>query len=102
MHQYDDQFKMLVETHNEYVKLLSEDLHEGEENWFEAIDESCAYSRSTKCITGCEKLKMITNQTDHPEVQKGHLIEVLRSHLIHQNQSHQKVHLGKHHQNKKP
>ena len=22
MHQYDDQFKMLVETHNEYVKLL--------------------------------------------------------------------------------
>ena len=39
MHQYDDQFKMLVETHNEYVKLLSEDLHEGEENWFEAVDE---------------------------------------------------------------
>ena len=32
-------FKMLVETHNEYVKLLSEDLHEGEENWFEAVDE---------------------------------------------------------------
>ena len=30
MHQYDDQFKMLVEAHNEYVKLLSEDLHEGE------------------------------------------------------------------------
>ena len=39
MHQYDDQFKMLVKTHNEYVKLLSEDLHEGEENWFEAVDE---------------------------------------------------------------
>ena len=39
MHQYDDQFKMLVETHNEYVKLLSEDLHEGEENWFGAVDE---------------------------------------------------------------
>ena len=46
MHQYDDQFKMLVETHNEYVKLLSEDLHEGEENWFEAIDESCVYSEA--------------------------------------------------------
>ena len=40
---------------------------------------------------------MITNQTDHPEVKKGHLTEVLRSHLIHQNQNHQKVHLGKHH-----
>ena len=39
MHQYDDQFKMLVEAHNEYVKLLSEDLHEGEENWFVAVDE---------------------------------------------------------------
>ena len=46
MHQYDDQFKMLVKTHNEYVKLLSEDLHEGEENWFEAIDESCVYSEA--------------------------------------------------------
>ena len=39
MHQYDDQFKMIVETHNEYVKLLSEHLHEGEENCFEAVDE---------------------------------------------------------------
>ena len=39
MHQYEDQFKMLVEAHNEYVKLLSEDLHEGEENWFVAVDE---------------------------------------------------------------
>ena len=37
IHQYDGQFKMLVETHNEYVNLLSEDLHEGEENWFEAV-----------------------------------------------------------------
>ena len=46
MHQYDDQFKMLVKTHNEYVKLLSEDLYEGEENWFEAIDESCVYSEA--------------------------------------------------------
>ena len=39
MHQYDDQFKMLVETHNEYMKLLTEDLHEGQENWFEAVEE---------------------------------------------------------------
>ena len=35
MHQYDDQFKMLVKTHNEHVKLLLEDLHEDEE----AVDE---------------------------------------------------------------
>ena len=35
MHQYDDQFKMLVKTHNERVKLLLEDLHEDEE----AVDE---------------------------------------------------------------
>ena len=39
MHQYDDQFKMIVETHNEYVKLLSEHLDEGEENCFEAVDD---------------------------------------------------------------
>ena len=30
---------MLVETLKEYMKLLTEDLHEGEENWFEAVDE---------------------------------------------------------------
>ena len=39
MHQYDDQFNMIVETHNEYVKLLSEHLDEGEENCFEAVDK---------------------------------------------------------------
>ena len=39
MHQYDDQFKMIVETHNEYVKLLSEHLDESEENCFEAADD---------------------------------------------------------------
>ena len=37
--QFDAQFKLFVETHNEYVKLLPEDMHEGEENWFETIDE---------------------------------------------------------------
>ena len=37
--QFDAQFKLFVETHNEYMKLLPEDMHEGEENWFETIDE---------------------------------------------------------------
>ena len=41
IHQYDDQFNMLVETRNEYMKLLSVDLHEGEENWFEAEMKLC-------------------------------------------------------------
>ena len=37
--QFDAQFKLFVETHNEYMKLLPEDMHEDEENWFETIDE---------------------------------------------------------------
>ena len=37
--QFDNQFKLFVETHNEYVKLLPEDMHESEENWFETINE---------------------------------------------------------------
>ena len=28
MQQYDDQFKILMEINNEYVKLLPEDIHE--------------------------------------------------------------------------
>ena len=31
--------KLCVETRNEFVKLLPEDMHKSEENWFEAIDE---------------------------------------------------------------
>ena len=37
--QFDNQFKLFVETHNEYVKLLPEDMHESEENWFETVNE---------------------------------------------------------------
>ena len=39
MQQYDTKFKMLMEIHKEYVKLLSEDVNEEEESWFEAMNE---------------------------------------------------------------
>lgn len=38
MQQYHHQFKMLMENYKEYVKLLSEDINESEQIWFEAID----------------------------------------------------------------
>lgn len=38
MQQYHHQFKMLMENYKEYVKLLSEDINESEQIWFQAID----------------------------------------------------------------
>ena len=37
--QLNDQFNMLIETHGEYLKLLSPEAVENEEDWFDTIDE---------------------------------------------------------------
>ena len=39
MQQYENHFKLPLEIHNKYVNLLSEDMDEGEESRFEAVDE---------------------------------------------------------------
>ena len=38
--QLSDQFNMLIETHNEYLKLLPPEALEHEEDWFDRIDEN--------------------------------------------------------------
>ena len=47
----DGQFKLFVETCNEYVKRLPENMHESEENWFQAIDK-VVFTQKHKYITG--------------------------------------------------
>ena len=37
--QYENHFKLPLEIHDKYVNLLSEDMDEGEESRFEAVDE---------------------------------------------------------------
>ena len=39
MQQYENHFKLPLEIHDKYVNLLSEDMDEGEESRFEAVDE---------------------------------------------------------------
>lgn len=60
MQQYDIQFKLQIGIHYKYMKLLSEDLNEGQKSWFAAIDE--VVFNCIKCIILSEKLRMIANQ----------------------------------------
>ena len=98
IHQYDDQFKMLVETHNEYVNLLSEDLHEGEENWFEAV---VVFTQKRKVYNWMREAR--NNKSNRSSrSSKRSSDRSSKKYLTHQNQNYEKVHLGKYHYNKKP
>lgn len=100
MQQYDIQFKLQMEIHSKYMKLLSENLNEGEESWFAAIDE--VVFNCIKCVLLSEKLRMIANQIICVLVPKDHLIEAPKDNIILESQCHQNVHVGEHLYRKEP
>lgn len=64
-----------MEIHNEYVKLLLEDMNKSEEADY--VNEAglkqqmkLCLLRNAKCITRLEKLRMIANQITHVKVSK--------------------------------
>lgn len=94
MQQYDIQFKLQIGIHYKYMKLLSEDLNEGQKSWFAAIDE--VVFNCIKCIILSEKLRMIANQMTWVIVPKDHPIETPKDNIILESQGHQKVHMREH------
>ena len=69
------------------MKLLPEDMHKIEENWFEAIDE-VVFTQKHKIYNWTKK----KNQLTLPEVQRSHLVEIQKDHLVLQGQILHKIH----------
>ena len=93
--QFDAQFKLFAETYNEYVKLLPEDIHEGEENWFETIDE-VLFTQKHKIYNWMKEVENDNKSVKSSRNSKNSSGRSSKDHLVLQGQILQKIHVEEH------